>query len=313
VIRLGILGASEGNGHPWSFAAIINGYEPERFQRSGWAVIDRYLAMRDRTDFGFPGDVVVSHVWTQDPDVTRSLAESTSIAQVVTEPDAMIGAVDAVMILRDDHESHAPLALPFLRAGLPVFIDKPLCLSVRELDLFRPWLESGSLMSCSGLRFARELDPWRAGGLAGLGQIRSIHGSVVMDWGKYAIHIIEPLFSLVTARPVRVVPISARHDSVVLELSDESVFAVDCVGPAHKVFRLEVIGSEGSSTIEMNDNFTAFRRCIGRFLEMVKTREPPIPWADTCLTIQTLIAGHAAMARQQPVLLSEFAGVVSDA
>lgn len=31
--KIGILGVSEGNGHPYSFSAIINGYDDENFKK----------------------------------------------------------------------------------------------------------------------------------------------------------------------------------------------------------------------------------------------------------------------------------------
>ena len=45
------------------------------------------------------------------------------------------GEVDAVIIARDDHESHFEMSLPFLEAGLPVFVDTTL--SAASNPLFR--------------------------------------------------------------------------------------------------------------------------------------------------------------------------------
>ena len=45
----------------------------------------------------------------------------------------LLGKVDAVIIARDDYETHFPMSQPFLEAGLPVFVDKPLSLEISEL------------------------------------------------------------------------------------------------------------------------------------------------------------------------------------
>jgi len=45
-LRLGILGFSEGNGHPFSFGAIVNGYDDAAFARVGWDGIHAYLRAR---------------------------------------------------------------------------------------------------------------------------------------------------------------------------------------------------------------------------------------------------------------------------
>lgn len=42
-IRLGIIGFNEGNGHPYSFSAIINGYKKFYFKKIGYKNILNYL------------------------------------------------------------------------------------------------------------------------------------------------------------------------------------------------------------------------------------------------------------------------------
>ena len=54
VKRVGVIGYSAGNGHPFSFSAIINGYSEEDFLTSGWPVINSYLKQREAEEFGFP-------------------------------------------------------------------------------------------------------------------------------------------------------------------------------------------------------------------------------------------------------------------
>ena len=87
----------------------------------------------------------------------------------------MIGEIDAVIIARDV-EITSKLAKPFLELGIPVFIDKPLGLDQTE-RYFSQYLDEGKLMSCSGFRFAKELDK-----ITNLGAVKCIHGTVVLDW-----------------------------------------------------------------------------------------------------------------------------------
>ena len=48
VMRVGMIGFSEGNGHPYSFSAIVNGYDKAAFDLSGWEVISGYLQKRKK-------------------------------------------------------------------------------------------------------------------------------------------------------------------------------------------------------------------------------------------------------------------------
>ena len=51
-MRVGIIGLSPGNGHPFSFAAIINGYDHSGLAASGWPGIYQYVKRRDPSEFG---------------------------------------------------------------------------------------------------------------------------------------------------------------------------------------------------------------------------------------------------------------------
>jgi Predicted dehydrogenases and related proteins len=183
VTKVGVIGLSPGNGHPFSFSAIINGYDDAGLAASGWPVIYDYVRRRDPSEFGIAG-LQVTHAWTQDEIVTRRLCRACRIPHAVSRREAMLGNVDAVIIARDDAETHLEMAQPFLEAGLPVFIDKPLSLDLDALRFFRPYLDQGQLMSCSGMRYARELDEARASSrgvwaiVAAEGRYRSILGEV---------------------------------------------------------------------------------------------------------------------------------------
>ena len=45
-----MVGVSSGNGHPFSFSAIINGYDPEGLANAGWDVIYDYVRRRDLSE-----------------------------------------------------------------------------------------------------------------------------------------------------------------------------------------------------------------------------------------------------------------------
>src|SRR6185369_739330 len=146
-----------GNGHPYSWSAIFNGYEPQAMAACPFPVIPQYLAQRR-----FPEDALpegkVTHVWTQDAALSAHIAVASRIPHVVTRFEDMIGAVDAVLLARDDAETHEAFATPFLEAGLPVYIDKPFALDQATADriLSREQFP-GQIFSCTPLIFASEL------------------------------------------------------------------------------------------------------------------------------------------------------------
>jgi predicted dehydrogenase len=302
-VRVGMIGLSEGNGHPFSFSAIINGYDDAGLAASGWPVIYDYVRRRDPSEFGIAG-LQVTHAWTQDETVTQSLCRACRIPHAVSRREAMLGEVDAVIIARDDAETHLEMARPFLEAGLPVFIDKPLSLNLDALRFFRPYLERGQLMSCSGMRYARELDEVRAS-IAEYGPLVLVRGAIVLSWEKYAIHLIDALFGIVSARPVSVVALDAPHASLAVAMDDGSLLQLDALGEAPRTFRLDLWGRQRASSHEITDNFSMFRRLLWHFAEMIRTGRPVVPARDTLDAMRLLMAGQVARRDGRKVLLSE--------
>ena len=198
-LKLGVIGLSPGNGHPYSWSAIFNGYDPVVMEDCGFPVIPRYLEKQR-----FPKDAIaeaqVTHVWAQDKGIASHIAKASLIEHVVDHYTDMIGQVDGVLLARDDAETHYEYAKPFLNAGIPIYIDKPLALTVSEAKrLINLQKYPGQLFSCSALRYAKEFKLSEPE-LGKLGCLRHIHAIVPKDWDKYAVHVIEPILLLAKER-----------------------------------------------------------------------------------------------------------------
>ncbi len=61
-IRLGMIGMSPSNGHPYNWSIIVNGrYRPEPINEGGYSIISDYLAVEPKGNLGIDG-VEVTHV-----------------------------------------------------------------------------------------------------------------------------------------------------------------------------------------------------------------------------------------------------------
>ncbi|WP_458207731.1 Gfo/Idh/MocA family protein [Haladaptatus sp. NG-SE-30] len=303
-IDFGIIGVSPGNGHPYSFASIINGYSDAGFERADWDVIHDYLREKDPSEFGFEG-VSVTHAWTQDPTETERLCEAARIPNAVDDHGALADAVDAVIIARDDYETHAEIAVPFLERGLPVFLDKPLTMDLDELAAFEPYLEDGQLMSCSGMRFAQALDEPRAH-KEQFGEVKLVRGTVIKDWPKYGAHMLDAIFGVLDQRPVAVETNDADHTSVAVRMDGGTLVQVDTLGDVPMTFSVDLYGTDQTCRYDLRDNFTAFRRTLWRFVRSIRTGEPALAPEKTLDVIRTLVAGKVAHSEYRRVLLDEF-------
>jgi len=302
-IKLGIIGLSEGNGHPYSFSAIINGYDKAAMKASGWTGIFDYLEIKDESDF-LQGMAEVTHVWTQNHEESMKIAKASKIETICKDREEMIGKVDAVIIARDDHEQHYEMAKPFLEAEIKVFVDKPLSLDINELRYFKPYLENGQLMSCSGLRYARELDETRTW-LQEEKDLKLIRTSVLLTWEKYGIHMLDAIFGMIDFNVKSVYAIEGKHKSVMLRTEDDVIMHIDALGQTVKTFEMSVWSNSRRGAIEISDNFTAFKRTMYYFIKMVKSGKPQIESTLTLSIMKVLIAANMSIDEKREVFLHE--------
>jgi predicted dehydrogenase len=294
MLRLGVIGLSPGNGHPYSWSAIFNGYEHAPMESCGFPVIPRYLEKQS-----FPKDQIagarVTHVWAQERDRAKHIARATRIGIVVNHYEDMIGAVDAVLLARDDAQRHLEFALPFLKAGLPIYVDKPLALSLTDAwKMLRAQQYAGQLFTCSALRYAREFQLSDADCLA-LGEIRQIHATTPKDWDKYAVHVIEPALLLAKDRGsiVRTQKWCA-YDSTTLAAcyAHEFQLLVTAAGSSSAPLSLRVVGEKDWKDLHFRDSFSAFRSALREFVKGVRAREPRIHPDFTLEVIELIEAGR---------------------
>ena len=289
MVNIGLIGFSEGNGHPFSFGAIINGYDPLAMKESGWEVIYNYLKIQHPSDFGFNG-ARVTHVWTQDIEVSKKISKACYIANIVDDYLDLINQVDAVIIARDDYETHFKISKPFLEKKIPVFIDKPLTIYENELNYFEPFIKNGLLMSCAGLGFAEELDALRAN-INEFGEIKLIKGTVLLDWEKYGIHLLEAIFHIIPFDIKSVEYINSLHGTYILRSNQGYIIEIDTIGKSSKTFNLEFWSETNRYSAELNNNFRAFRRLLYHFVQMIEQKKPQVDPHTTINIINTLIAG----------------------
>ena len=98
--------------------------------------IPRYLKKQKYPD-DFISNAKVTHVWSQSRELSEQIAKASKIEFVVDKIEEMIDSVDGILLARDDAQNHLKFAKPFLDAGMPS-TDKPLALSVKEANKFRP-------------------------------------------------------------------------------------------------------------------------------------------------------------------------------
>ncbi|WP_367606909.1 Gfo/Idh/MocA family oxidoreductase [Legionella sp. W05-934-2] len=286
VIKAGIIGYSAGNGHPYSFSAIVNGYNKLAFEQSGWTPILDYLERQPKDAIGIE-NARITHAWTQDKTITEQLCQCSNIPNAVSNYLDMIGKVDAIIIARDDYSCHYDIAREFLQHNIPVFVDKPLTLNLNELTYFEPYLKNGLLMSTSGLRYAQELDSLRAD-ISSLGDIKRIDAVVLNDLEKYGIHMIDALLGLGYGPLHSVMRLPTPVESYLIECKSGIPLNLSCLGQVNKTFHLSFYGTKAHHHVDLHNNFEAFKRTLQQFFTMIETKSPVIDANETIEAMQLI-------------------------
>jgi len=296
MLKLGIIGLSEGNGHPYSWSAIINGdYDEALMEACGYPVIPAYLRA-NRDTLGIE-DARVTHIWTQDRALSEHVAGASYIDEVVDELEDLVGQVDAVLLARDDPENHVAMARPFLDSGVPLFVDKPLAFCREDLEYFRTQVDAGRfLMSCSALRYSSGVQSARVQ-IPALGPLELAIAVGKKDLRKYAIHYLEGMFSLL-GDPT---PVSVRHvgeagrDTVLVDFEGGLVAAVHVFRDIAPGGELNVYGRDGHLNVTHGGTYPSFRASLVEAIRSFRQGSPRLDFRKTCNVISTLIAARESL------------------
>jgi predicted dehydrogenase len=174
-LKLGIVGGSV-SAHTFDFGKLFN------------------------IDKKFPG-VELLYAWADTEEFARDVREKARIPNIVKDPDEMIGKIDALIINHRDGKYHLKPAIPFIRAGIPTFVDKPFSNSVTEAREFLAFARSSGTPVTTWSTIAQSektLDLKRQ--VEKMGKINNLvcFGPVDIEspWGGihfYGVHSVDPL------------------------------------------------------------------------------------------------------------------------
>lgn len=89
-----------------------------------------------------------------DAEANAAVLEKAAVPFTTEDPNAFLGKVDSVMVTARHGGRHLSLARPYIEAGLPVWIDKPITASVEEaIELVR-LVKEKKILICGGSSLA---------------------------------------------------------------------------------------------------------------------------------------------------------------
>ncbi|NLW85772.1 MAG: Gfo/Idh/MocA family oxidoreductase [Planctomycetes bacterium] len=257
-MRIGIIGAE--NSHTAAIAKTIN--------------VDKLVK-------GF----TVDYVWGETTEFAKAAAEKGAIPNIVADPSEMLGKIDALIVDHRHPKYHLAPALPFVRKGVPTFIDKPFCYRSDEGKQFIEEAKKAGapITSFSVLphqksfaRFVKKLPTLGnilAAGTYGASDLESPYGGVFF----YGIHQID-MALIAFGYNVKSVVISKNGNGNTGQLfyDDGKIVTVDLITKGAPGFGIRALGEKGmlASPIPMDPN--AYLTGIRTFTKMFRTGKEPV-------------------------------------
>ena len=275
IINIGIIGISPGNGHPYSWSAIINGFNKDYIDSCPYPIIIDYLKKNNPPSENFQ-NIKVTHIWTQDINISKNIALIANIPNIVNHYNDLIGNVDAVLLARDDFENHLVMSKEFLKSGMPIFIDKPIATDLETLnDIYKYEKYSGQIFSCSAMRNSNRIRELKKN-LNDFGEIKKVISSVGNNWSQYSIHIIEPALYLFTLfRDYKIISKVIENDKCSVTIKWENGPEITFITNSRKQGKstIEIHGTKKTEKIVFDEYYSAFENTLDLFCKSSQNKK----------------------------------------
>ena len=291
-LKIGILGMTEGNGHPYSWSAMFNDYDAENMKKCPFPGIPAYLDKQPKHTIGIP-NARITHVYCYNKADANDVARCSMIPNVVEKPEDMIGHVNAVIVATDIGAEHVELCRPFIEADIPMLIDKPLVDNEKDLQIFTRWHEEGyHFVSSSSMRYTKELEPFYENHYE-LGKLMYICQPMCKKWETYGIHALECMYPLLGPGFISIQNTGTYERNIIHIIhKDGCDINIPLSAGMYGAFGTTLlIGSAASAVIKHQDPYYSFKKQLDKFVLWLRKGEEPQPYQHTQELMKMVIGG----------------------
>ncbi|NQV25311.1 MAG: Gfo/Idh/MocA family oxidoreductase [Rhodopirellula sp.] len=204
---------------------------------------------------------------------------------IVDDLDELVGQVDAILLETNDGRPHLEQIVPALKAGLPVFVDKPIAGSVTDaVAMFELGRHYKTPLFCSSsLRFSDGPQALRAGSIGKiLGcstyspcSLEKTHPDLF--W--YGIHGVEMLFTVMGTGCESVTRASSKDFELAMGTwNDGRIGTFRGIRSGKSGYGGTAFGEKGIAPVGQYDGY---RPLVVEIVKFFKTREVPVSEAET--------------------------------
>jgi len=292
MFKVGIIGSD--NSHAQAFAKLCNIPDPIT------------------GEYNFP-DVRITAIYGHDPEQTKKVAEEGKIENIFEKPEDFFGKVDAVMVVFRHGNLHAKYALPFVKAGIPTWIDKPFTIDVAEAKMLIEEADKNKTLLTGGstckynydiLMLQNSINSSAIGNLVSgylnfPGDVKSEYGGIFF-YGGHMSEMIMTIFGY----DIKSVEATVKNDYVVAVANyDKFRVAMNFTKGAGQHFC--ILHGDKKSVVRELDISIIYKLGFAKFVEMLRTGKRPLPLEKLLAPTIFLNALNKSIETGREVFLSE--------
>ena len=247
IIKTGMIGLSSGNGHPYSWSAIVNGYDKIEMKKCRFKVIPNYLRLYKNAPLN--KNIVISHIWTQNYRESVKIAKASNIPYITKNLKDLVREVDCIIFARDDRSFLKKFSKQLISSKKPIFIDKPIATNKVELNkILSIQVYRDQIFSSSFSRFCKEtkLTNLEKNKIGSLKKIKCIGPK---NSKKYLIHLVDPIvFNFCSKNEIRLIKKIVNNKTKKISVCWKTGLRTNFIltGKLNTKFSFEYIGSKSS-------------------------------------------------------------------
>ena len=262
-IKAGIIGISTGNGHPYYFSAIVNGYNEKEMSKCRFEVIPKYLQLYKNKPLN--DNFRITHLWTQNKKESSQIAKSAKIPNISNSIKELVRNVDCIIFARDDRTLIKKFSKFLFKTKKPVFVDKPIATSKRELKyILSRQAYINQVFSASFTRYCKETNLSKKE-FKSLGKLKLIKCAGPKNTRKYLIHLVDPIVNnfCQNKKIISIKKNKIRKGSTITVLWSENFKTIfTTTGLSKGKFQYSFIGSRKTISKKIENPYIGFKKLL---------------------------------------------------
>lgn len=276
--RIGIIGSD--NSHAEAFSQLVN-------------------LPNAKTGEHFYPDCRVTGIFGLDKARTQQVATDGKIDFIAEKPEDLLGKVDAVMVVFRHGDLHSKYSLPFIKAGIPTWIDKPFSINnedakrIIEASIKHNTPVTGGstckysydvLMIRNAVENYNRIGKVKSAMMNFPAELDNEYGGLYF----YGAHLVEMTLASFGYDP-KSVTASENNGNVVATVKYNNYQVIMNFIPGSSEYYAVVFGEKGTIIREIDINIT-YRLGFDKFAEMLRTRKMPLPLENLYTSVVLLNA-----------------------